>query len=57
MDRKGLKTKLEFTFGAIDLEVPHMDFLMSDPPAKKKVEIRIIKKKRRNSKKQSSELF
>jgi len=57
MDRKGLKTKLEFTFGASDLEVSHMDFLMGDPPAKKKAEIRIIKKKRRNSKKQSSELF
>jgi hypothetical protein len=55
--RTGLRTKLEFRFGASDLEVPNMDFIMNDPPQKKKKEIRIIKKTRKNSKKTGSELF
>lgn len=54
--KKGLKTKLEFRFGADDSGMPDLNFVVPNPPEKKKAEIRIIKKKKK-SKKKNSELF
>jgi len=54
--KNGLKTKLEFRFGADDSGMPDLNFVVSNPREKKKAEIRIIRKKKK-SKKTNSELF
>ena len=51
-----LKTKLDFKFNIDDLEIPVLDFLSEDP-AEKTDEIRIIKKRRKTRKKSTTKLF
>lgn len=57
MKKLGLRTKLNFRFNTEDMEdIPVMDFVASEP-VEKKEEIKIVKKKRRNTRKKDKELF
>lgn len=57
MDASGLKTKLEFIFNIDDLIIPTLDFIISTPIEKNKIEIFSYKKNRKYNKKNAAKLF
>lgn len=56
MEKKGLKTKLNFRFDTNDIEIPELNFEAEDPKPKEETKIKTVSKKKRRDNKQK-ELF
>jgi hypothetical protein len=56
MEKKGLRTKLNWRFDVDDIEVPELNFESEDPKPKEETKIKTVPKKKRRDRNQK-ELF